>query len=116
MVGSKSALARKAPAVNLPRTTTGSGEGGSWLVAAILEDPEWAGTALIAMAGSRGWFEKMRPRLPALMIGPPSQAGLLVPLLYRATAIARAAVLTLVEEHWMQGDGYRASRGGCCRT
>ncbi len=75
----------------------------AWLLPK-LDDAEFKRKILLAMAGSPGWFNRMKARLPGLMSAGREQASNLTPLLGRAMAFARDDVLALVEKHWLTRD------------
>ena len=77
----------------------------AWLLPK-LDDAEFQRRILLAMAGSPGWFRRIRARLPGLMTLGRTQASNLTPLLGRAMAFAPDDVLALVEKHWMTRDEY----------
>ena len=74
-----------------------------------LDDTVLGRRILVAMAGSPGWFERLKIRLPHLMSAGREQASNLTPLLGRALTFARDDVLSLVEKHWVGREEYRAS-------
>ena len=78
-----------------------------WLLSR-LDDSEWTARILQAIAGSRGWYEKMKPRIPSLMDEALEKARMLVSMLYRATKFARDDVVALVEKYWINRSGHRA--------
>lgn len=74
-----------------------------------LHDAQFSRRTLFAMAGSLGWFERVRNLLPGLMSAGPEQASNLTPLLGRALAFARDDVLSLIEKYWLGREQYRAA-------
>lgn len=59
--------------------------------------------ALLAAAGSPGWFDRLRPRLPALMAsGDAATVWAVVEVLRRAAGFARDEVLELLEAVWLE--------------
>ncbi len=71
-----------------------------------LDNPEFQRRILLAMAGSPGWFRRIRTRLPGFMTMGRTQASNLTPLLGKAMAYARDDVLALVEKHWLTREEY----------
>jgi hypothetical protein len=67
----------------------------------VLDDPRHRGRALLAVAGSAGWFERLRPRLSDLMRGDDATAWAVTPVLRKAMAFDRDRTLADVEEHWL---------------
>ncbi|WP_162159611.1 ATP-binding protein [Cystobacter fuscus] len=64
--------------------------------------------ALHAMAGSHGWFSRLRGRISSLMTAPPAEAWYTAPILSKALAFGRDVVLELVERHWLSSAEYLA--------
>lgn len=77
-----------------------------WLIS-MLSDLKWKARILVAMAGSRGWFEKMRQRIPPLMIAGLDEAKLLLPLIIGAIRFAQDEVIDLVARYWVGRREYR---------
>ena len=71
-----------------------------WLIP-MLSHSEWNARILAAMAGSRGWFAKIRQRIPSLMIDRLDQAKSLLPVLCGAVRFAQDEVIALVERNWV---------------
>ena len=73
-----------------------------------LESAELQPRVLRAMAGSPGWFARMRGRLPSLMAAAPEEAWKAVFFLARAAKFETGTVLNLVERHWIPHEPYLA--------
>ena len=67
----------------------------------LLDDPAHRSRVLRAIARNRGWFSRVRSRLPALMTAPPDEAWGVVSVLSEAATGERDVVLHLVGEHWV---------------
>ena len=79
----------------------------AWLLPK-LDDTEFSRRILLAMAGSPGWFERVKTRLPHLMSAGRELASNLTPLFGKALAFARDDILSLVEKHCLGREEYRS--------
>lgn len=71
------------------------------LVLPLINDETTRATALRAVAGSRGWFGRLRSRvLPLLMTDPNVAPSIVLPVLVGARAFASEQVFELLEAHW----------------
>ena len=76
-----------------------------WLLAS-LNDPVLRSSVLRATAGSPGWFNRLKGRLPALMTAEPDEAWEVGPLLRRASTFESAAVVRAVDKYWVNDRRY----------
>ncbi|GAB6042327.1 hypothetical protein [Endothiovibrio diazotrophicus] len=73
----------------------------AWLLP-LLDEPATRDRALAAMAGSRGWFERLAPaHMPVLMRLPEGEAYRATYVLGEALSVSRETVLELLERHWL---------------
>ena len=76
-----------------------------WLLA-LLDDPVLRSSVLRATAGSPGWFNRLKGRLPALMSAEPEEAWEVTSVLRRASSFESATVLRAVEKYWLTDQRY----------
>ena len=76
-----------------------------WLLA-LLDDPMMRSNVLRAVAGSPGWFDRLKGRLSAPMTAAPDEAREIVPVLRRASSFESATVLRAVEKYWLTDRRY----------
>ena len=79
-----------------------------WLLP-LIEEGALRSRILLAMAGSPGWFQRFRSRLPAFMTAVPDKAREVTAILTGATSFEPGPVLNLIEQFWLSDVSYLPS-------
>ena len=73
----------------------------------LVATPTTAARTLRAMLGSKGWFQRLLPRMPDLMTGPDDVVWASATLLRSLVNEEPATILGLVQRHWISADRHR---------